>query len=283
MSDESIEWYRHISQATDELREEIKRYEDTGLTPMDFGLRVRSDITALLVTARNKMRSAENRECVISLSGVCIETPEIYSSEEKNANNYRAVERFISMLAQNGYSPVHIQKRDIRKVGYCDIPKHLVIDFLRELDISPKNEQFNISAITNFISGYKGNELTKWDIAFASGKSDRLVDFGYGIAFPCPNRSFTVINNGKILKMTGSKRRLGTSSDGTFGLDEAKLKTIRDKAAADGIANPAQKYYFLNVDRNPLLTNYIVRLKGSADQNDSAIEAAEPFCNRLVV
>ena len=283
MSDESIEWYRHISQATDELREEIKRYEDTGLTPMDFGLRVRSDITALLVTARNKMRSAESRECVISLSGVCIETPEIYSAEEKNEKNYHAIERFVSLLSHNGYSPDHIQKRDGEKIGYRDIPMQYVIDFLRELDISPKNEQFNISSICNFISGYKGNELTKWDIAFASGKSDRSVDLGEGVSYFCPDRSFTVINGGKILKISGSKRRLGTSSDGAFGLDETQLKAIREKAAAEGVANPAQKSYFLNVTRNPLLTIYIVKLKGSADQSDSAVEAAEPYCGKLAV
>lgn len=98
MSDESIEWYRHISQATDELRDEIKRYEDSDLTPKEFGLRVRSDITSLIVTARNKMKSAEQRVCVISLSGVAIETPEIYSSKEKNALNIEYTKQFVRRM-----------------------------------------------------------------------------------------------------------------------------------------------------------------------------------------
>ena len=110
MSDESIEWYRHISQATDELRDEIKRYEDTGLTPMDFGLRVRSDITSLIVTARNKMRSAESRECVICLSGAHIETPEIYSDIDKNRKNYETVRLFVEELLAEEYKVVELKK-----------------------------------------------------------------------------------------------------------------------------------------------------------------------------
>ena len=106
MSDDSIEWYRHISQATDELREEIKRYEDTGLTPMDFGLRVRSDITSLIVTARNKMKSAESRECGISLSGETIETPELYSDIDKNNHNIDCVKNFVKDLIDNNYHAV---------------------------------------------------------------------------------------------------------------------------------------------------------------------------------
>ena len=171
MSEESIGWYSHISEATDELREEIKRYEDTGLTPMDFGLRVRSDITALLVTARNKMRSAESRECVISLSGECIETPEIYSDIEKNRKNIQEVISLVKNLTDDGIKRRDEDSREKTKYGFTGVSKLTISDFLEKLDISPKNEQFSIPALTKFIKGYKGNELDKWDVAFATGTS----------------------------------------------------------------------------------------------------------------
>ena len=177
MSDESIEWYRHISQATDELREEIKRYEDTGLTPMDFGLRVRSDITSLIVTARNKMRSAESRECVISLSGAYVETPEIYSDIEKNRRNFETVKLFVDELLKEGYKVVEIQKKETAKYGFKSIPMIKVLELLERLDVSPKNEQFNVKAIEKFIRNYKGKELKEWDIAFATGKGDKEISF----------------------------------------------------------------------------------------------------------
>lgn len=281
MSDESIEWYRHISQATDELREEIKRYEDTGLTPMDFGLRVRSDLTALLVTARNKMRSAESRECVISLSGVCIETPEIYSSDEKNAQNLKRVRSFVEKLATSGYERVSEKKGDNTSFGFREVPASAVLEFISELDISPKNEQFNVAAITRFIRGYRGGELRNWDIAFASGKSSQTIDLGHGIEYRHPTRWFTVVNDGKILKMSGSKRRLGTSSDGQYGLSGSKIEEVKKKAKEDGITNPSQERYFKNVDRNPLLIIYVVDLKEK--DGEPGNEAAKPYIGKTVV
>lgn len=257
MSDESIEWYRHISQATDELREEIKRYEDTGLTPMDFGLRVRSDITTLIVTARNKMRSAESRECVISLSGAYIETPEIYSDPEKNKKNLETVKIFVNEIVGEGYKISKETKRETTKFGFKNIPMGKVLELIDRLDISPKNEQFNVSTIAKFVRGYKGKELKEWDIAFATGKNDIPIDMGNGICYFSPIRRYSIENNGKILKMSGSKRRLGTSSDGQFGLTDDQLLTIKERTEKKNIP---QKDYFINIERNPLITIYAVRL-----------------------
>ncbi|WP_147309307.1 Z1 domain-containing protein, partial [Xanthomonas campestris] len=47
---EASDWYGFIADATEELRDEIRRMELVGLTPMDFGLAVRSHPGTLLVT-----------------------------------------------------------------------------------------------------------------------------------------------------------------------------------------------------------------------------------------
>lgn len=257
MSNESIEWYRQISLATDELRDEVKRYEDTGLTPKDFGLRVRSDITSLIVTARNKMRTAERRECVISLSGITIETPELYSDKEKNDNNIRAVKELVSNLEAKGYSRFDGGRRKTVKCGYKNVPVSAILDMLEKIDVSPKNERFNVGAICKFIRGYRGDELKKWDVAFASGNSSKMYQLEGGFEFNHPSRKFSIENDGKILKMMGSKRRIGTSSDGTFGLGESEIEEVKYKTGKD---NPSQDHYFKYIKRNPLLTIYFVEL-----------------------
>ena len=65
----SMAWYSYISDATDELRAEVRRMQDEDMTPQDFGLAVRSDVQGLLVTAANKMRSAKDYETTINFSG----------------------------------------------------------------------------------------------------------------------------------------------------------------------------------------------------------------------
>ena len=257
MSEESIEWYRHISEATDELRGEVKRYEDSDLTPKDFGLRVRSDITSLIVTARNKMRSAESRECVISLSGETIETPEVFSDKTKNEKNYQAVVYLINEIRNAGILVFDDSKRGNSKFGYKDVPVSYILELLEKIDVSPKNERFNTVTICNFIKDYRGNELKKWDVAIASGTSEKEIDLGNGLRFRHPSRQISVENNGRILKMSGSKRRLGTSSDGRFGISDEDIEKIREMT---GKANLAQKDYFRGIKRNPLLTLYFVSL-----------------------
>lgn len=261
MSDDSIEWYRYISNATDELRQEIKRYEDTGLTPLDFGLRVRSDLTTLLVTARNKMRSAESREVVVSLSSECIETPEIYSDEEKNRKNEEAVRELCNQLKDMDFKVENFSSDDSEKLGFKNVPMDIILDFLTHIDISPKNEQFNISAIKAFVKDYNGPELKMWDIGFAVGKATKTKDLGNGIKFNYPTRSFSIENDGKILRMTGIKRRLGTQADGQFGLTEEQITSVKEKAKENGLKTPTQRAYFSNVKRNPLLMIYFVELK----------------------
>ena len=52
----------------------MRRMERANLTPADFGLRVRTHPDTLIVTARNKMRTAQAVPVSIGLSGKFIRT-----------------------------------------------------------------------------------------------------------------------------------------------------------------------------------------------------------------
>lgn len=255
MSDDSIEWYRYISQATDELREEVKRFEDSGLTPKDFGLRVRSDLTALIVTARNKMRSTEQMECAISFSGVYIDTPEIYADIDKNRRNLESIKNLIKTCI--AYGDEFIPRKEGNQYIIRDIPVQIILEFLDEIEVSPKNEKFNATAIKKFIREYRGKELKEWDIAFASGSSEREIELYNDVKYHCVWRSFSVENNGKILKMSGSKKHLAGGGDAAATLSKEKVRELKEMSQSNLSSND----YFKNIDRNPLLTVFVVDLK----------------------
>ncbi len=256
MSDDSIEWYRYISQATDELREEVKRFEDSGLTPKDFGLRVRSDLTALIVTARNKMRSTEEMECAISFSGVYIDTPEIYADLDKNRRNLESVNSLIKTCMEYGdeYTP---KAEEGNQYIIRSVPVQVILEFLNEIEVSPKNEKFNTTAVRRFIKEYRGEELKNWDIAFASGKSEREIVLYNSTKYHCVSRSFSIENDGKILKMSGSKKHLAGGGDAAAALSKEKVREIKENSQK---SNLAPNDYFTGVDRNPLLTIFAVEL-----------------------
>lgn len=234
----------------------MKRFEDSGLTPKDFGLRVRSDLNSLIITAHNKMRSTEQMECAISFSGVYIDTPEIYADVDKNRSNLESVNTLIKTCMAYGDEFVP-KKSEGNQYIIRDLPVQVILEFLDEIEVSPKNEKFNTMAIEKFIREYRGEELKKWDIAFASGNSEREIELYNAVKYHCVLRSFSIENNGKILKMSESKKHLASGSDAAATLPKRTVEELKENSDKNLSSND----YFKNVKRNPLLTIFVVDLK----------------------
>lgn len=95
----NINSYEYIYNAINELKIELIRMKELGKTPLDFGLRVRNDKDSLLIiTARNKMRTASLVKKVISLSREILETPYIYLDSKTNENNFNSIKEFVDII-----------------------------------------------------------------------------------------------------------------------------------------------------------------------------------------
>jgi len=285
MTSTSREWYKHISDATDELRKDIKKHEDTDLTPLDFGLRVRSDLNTLLVTARNKMRTASTALCVVSLSEECIETPDIYVESEKCNNNHEAIIRLVHGIYSTG--------KKFEYTGHVVISKNvsssLIIDLLDEIDIPLTNETFDPEVLINFIEQYRGEELRCWDVVFANGSSSEIftVDGEYKVNYK--SIAFSAIN-GAIVRMSGSKRRVGTVNDGRYGLEESVYSKVKQRVidAENGRMSVRQKDYFtkeyIGVERNPQLIIYpLILEEGTKRESLEDKKKLEKFYGRKLI
>lgn len=258
MEEDSIEWYKQINRATEELRNDLKKYEKSGKTPKEFGIRVRSDVNTLLVTARNKMRTASNMEVCISLSGEVIETPCIYNDITMNELNKEAVNSLKEGLLKN-----YKVERSGKSVGFRSVDKSHVAELLRHFNVSVLNNCFDCDSIKEFIEGYTGNELDKWDIAFASGSS---VKSFYVDTFEIKKveRKYSLDNDNKIIKLSRNKKRLGSPSDGAYFLSDEEIEEIKREYGKDNekeVSTISQKTYFRYGKRNPLLVIYYIDLK----------------------
>ena len=270
VTESSRDWYNYISESSDELRRDLKRYEGTGLTPLDFGIRVRSDKNSLLVTARNKMRTSSPRKCTISLSEKTIETTDLFVNKDKTQNNRILIDNLIAEIKSRN---INIQKSG-KSVFYSNIDKNLILDFLNMLELPTSNDYLDPIAISTFIKQYSGNELEKWDIGFVNGSSKYTFEIENNCKLNYVERSFSVVgNNEDIVRMSGNKKRLGSVSNGTIGIVVDKKKMI-DRVF--NIENKFGKYretaralkqddYFneeyINQKRKPLLLIYNVKLK----------------------
>ena len=95
-TDELREFYSHITMATDELRQEFEIMADRGMTPRDFGLRVRSHPAGLVITAANKMLNGT--KMTVSYSADISETISFDRNVLVNGRNHERFNRFIASL-----------------------------------------------------------------------------------------------------------------------------------------------------------------------------------------
>ena len=88
LSEDSINWYRHIAVSAEELRSQIKQMRRYKLSPKDFGLYVKMHPDRLLITAMNKMRGGEKLTVDHNYSGKIRETHFISAKTTTTKHNY---------------------------------------------------------------------------------------------------------------------------------------------------------------------------------------------------
>jgi hypothetical protein len=170
-----IEWFEHITDASEELRQEFDYMAATGGTPRDFGLKVQSH-PVLMVTSRLKMRTA--RTLRLSFSGQLLETVALYRDPDILARNLMRTEQFVAKLGAGETNPERIRNGKTsrwdgylwRNVGAAD-----VIDYLNGYRTHPEAHKVNSLLISQFIQSMNAHgELVNWTVALigsGGGKS----------------------------------------------------------------------------------------------------------------
>ena len=97
-----VEWFEHIADASEELREEFDFMAASGATPREYGLKVQSHPT-LMVTSKLKMRTARDLE--LSFSGQLLETVTFYREPSILQGNLDAAGRLLLSLGAPQSNP----------------------------------------------------------------------------------------------------------------------------------------------------------------------------------
>lgn len=259
MPDESMAWYSYITMATDKLRAEVQRMQNDGMTPSDFGLAVRSDIQGLLVTARNKMRTAKDYETVVNFSGEVVETRYVHSSIEILKRNYEETETFLKNVEETCQIHRNDPELALRSIQFLSVPKEKIIDFLSVYSAHTLNVDF---AVTELLSMFRDDDqqiFDQWDILIAGGLSTtESITFG-GINLPPVKRNFAYRNDTKSLQMSGKNSRLGSKDLAKGGLTKDTVAKM-EEGKKEGKAFNENFYFSTGMQRNPLMVIYPVKL-----------------------
>lgn len=217
----TVDWYGHISDATDELRSELKRMYQLNRTPKDFGLAVRAHPDSLLVTARNKMRTASEVTRVISLSAQAFESVELPTAPRDLKSNHDHVVRFVrALISRVGRGGPETGVHLIR-----DATRSEVAGLLRAFKVPDTEFRFQPGGIADLLENLTGDELSEWDVAIPSGEGG--VESLGEISMRRQRRAMRRLDPPGVLVVSGNKRRVGSRGVERAGLTDEQVEAAR--------------------------------------------------------
>ena len=176
MTEEAIDWYAHISDAIDELRDEFNRMERAGARPVDFGLKVRAHPESLIVTARNKMRSGQKVNHSVSLAGELIETTRLRT--DAIAANREVLSALLTALTDLS-KPDHTKEFGYlwKDIAVAPLVRNFVGRFQNHDDVALLTQA---NPVNDYIKMRESDELARWDICLFSPTSNESATASFG-------------------------------------------------------------------------------------------------------
>ncbi len=233
---ELVDWFEHIADASEELREEFDFMAASGATPREYGLKVQSH-PVLMVTSSIKMRTA--RELELSFSGGLSETVNFHREASILRQNLDTARRFFSTLNTPERNPRRRRngaEHAWRGLLWTDVPVDNVLSFLEDYRSHPEARKANGLLLAQFIRSLVARkELTRWTVALIGGGEGKTISLGEEVSVEMLQRAA----HGQHLDRY-SIRRLMSPRDETIDLDETAWLAALDETRQAFHADPAR-------------------------------------------
>jgi len=293
MQPDAMNWYEYISDASDELRDEILEMRRVGLTPKDFGLKVQQNMTSLFVTARSKMRSTKTVEQWINLAAEVVETPRLIADREKClVQNFKTTCALLEKITNGEGKYDREYNFESNRLVYTKVDKRLIADYIRAFVSHPRHLPFNAQDLSEHIKG--SSIFNTWTVAVVGGVGDPVE----GDIFPqnfldhCSQHNVRfakriIIRSDNCLLISGDRARVGVPGATKCGLKKNQINDI-EKLYFE--KNPATKTIpdkpFLKINRDPVLLIYLIQIdveQKNQRKVDSDKESIELVGDTIVV
>lgn len=152
-----INWYRHVTMATEEMRSDFDEMAANNMRPEDYQLKVRTHPGMLMITSLTKMRDHEKIQ--VGFSGKLLQT---YAFKKKDVRaNYHDFTYLVSRLSNPTVKKVNEKPSTVLWKG---VDSSFVLDFLSTY----RNDYLRLDVVRAYID--KQNEIgvfDKWSVAIS--------------------------------------------------------------------------------------------------------------------
>lgn len=265
ITSESLDWYAHISEASDDLREQVADMQRRKKTPREFGLRVQASPDALMVTAANKMRTATTVTTRLRFDDRLLETDCVDSRPEIIENNLKIFSEFLSEIEESRLTNdnVKVPKGHCQHVHFKDVNADTVIKCLKNLNNHPscglwaENDLF-----LQFIESRSSDDLALWDVFVYQPKKEieGVWESPTGEKFRRLKRSIVNEARNKNNPYELRLNRKQTISDKVIedlGLTQDELNSIENDQ--ERVTNKTARAFRSENKKNPSLIFHVIR------------------------
>lgn len=173
ITESSVQYYEYVTEAIEELREEVKTMAASNATPKDFGLKVRHSEIGIRITAANKMRSATRVQLAQDFGGKIIEGNTLINNIEINNTNMDKAISYLQRLekpADSSKFKDDIQRRDAdQHLVWTPVNGRELIEFVRSFQFHPSHPSLGFvdgrsSLFIDYCLDRINSELSDWDV-----------------------------------------------------------------------------------------------------------------------
>jgi hypothetical protein len=258
---ESADNYRFAADSIEELRTDLRLMLRQDLTPEDFGLAVRKHPGALLITARNKMRSAQSVTRRIGLAGRRIESTTLKADQSGLGEDLTAFVATVDKAATYASTNTGWHR-------WCKVENGLIADFLQTYaGYAPTSDPFfGGSALSSWVRANRAARFAVWDLVIAQGRPGSPIEL-FGDYRQLLSRRRLVEQEGQpLLRVSGRSLRLAGPTDlrGLLSTDAIELAEVDGR----GRSNDERRYYPL-LERPALIVYTLVPSRRPDDARGS--------------
>ena len=251
LSEDSINWYSHIANASEELREQIKRMRRDGMSPKQFGLYVQSHPDRLLITAANKMRTGEKVVFNQNFTGTIKECTLLPVDSKVNTENEILIQEFW----RSGFGKNTIETRKGWFIPDVDIDR--ISAFVTQFKVHAASDSLR-SSVLDYLHAIS-ERFPLGDVILISKGDGNSSEFRLG----AQQRS------AKDAKAGGwqlSRYRLASRGDEKLGLSDEQVAQAYEVAENDRNSKGKEPsdFHYRIVRNRPLLMIHILEPKETA-------------------
>ena len=169
-------WYARVTEVVSELKDYIKDMRKRDMTPLQFGMAIRNHPGSLLITARNRMRSAITYDQEYNLDGKLVRASYHYKDPKIIDKNTKYCEKLFADLDKN--SDYNDHKKEFHGSEetdscqlYVKVPVEKIHDFLDTFKWHEDAASIKVDAIKEHLENTP--EIRHFDIVFISGASKK--------------------------------------------------------------------------------------------------------------